>query len=120
MRNGKVRAAAWSLIAGLFGALLWIGPAAAQESGDVVPNPGPDGSIPGSELITEILGWLKYAALASAVAGLLVGGVAIGVGYSGANYAASNAGRRWLMGGLGAAVLAGLAHTVAITLYEAT
>lgn len=85
-----------------------------------VPDPEPDGGIPGSELITEVLGWLKYAALAAAVGGLLLGGIATGLGYSGAHYGASAAGRRWLLGGLGAAVIAGLAHTIATTLYNAT
>jgi hypothetical protein len=84
------------------------------------PNPGPNAGIPGSGLITELLGWLKYGALASAVVGLLVGGIATGVGYSSANFGASAAGRRFLMGGLAAAVIAGLAHSVAIALYRAT
>lgn len=86
----------------------------------LVPNPGPNAEIPGGSLILDILGWLKYGALAAGVAGLLIGGIAVGVGYSGANYGASAAGRRWLLGGLGAAVIAGLAHTVVVTLYEAT
>jgi hypothetical protein len=67
-----------------------------------------------------VLGWLKYGALASAVAGVLLGGIATGVGYSSANFGASAAGRRFLLGGLAAAVLAGLAHTVAVSLYRAT
>jgi hypothetical protein len=91
-------------------------PAAAQEP----PDPGPDAGIPGAGLIAELLGWLKYGALASAVVGLLIGGIATGVGYSSANFGASAAGRRFLLGGLAAAVIAGLAHTVAVSLYRAT
>jgi hypothetical protein len=91
-------------------------PVAAQEP----PNPGPDANVPGAGLITELLGWLKYGALASAVAGLLIGGIATGVGYSSANFGASAAGRRFLLGGLAAAILAGLAHAVAVSLYRAT
>lgn len=86
----------------------------------LVPNPAPNASIPGASLIVDILGWLKYGALAAAVAGLLIGGIATAVGYTGANYGASSAGRRWLMGGIGAAIIAGLAHMVVITLYEAS
>lgn len=90
-------------------------PAIAQ-----VPDPAPDGSLPGGSLITQILGWLKYAALAAAVAGLMIGGVATGVGHFGSSYSASSAGRKWLLGGIGAAMIAGLAHTIATTVYNAT
>lgn len=90
-------------------------PAIAQ-----VPDPAPDGSLPGGSLITQILVWLKYAALAAAVAGLMIGGVATGVGHFGSSYSASSAGRKWLLGGIGAAMIAGLAHTIATTVYNAT
>ncbi|MGE3448816.1 MAG: hypothetical protein AB7H92_14690 [Microbacteriaceae bacterium] len=90
-------------------------PAAAQ-----VPDPEPDSSLPGGALITQVLGWLKYGAIAAAVAGLLIGGVATGVGHFGSNYSASSAGRKWVLGGIGAAMLAGLAHTIATTVYNAT
>lgn len=90
-------------------------PAIAQ-----VPNPAPDGSLPGGSLITQVLGWLKYAALAAGVAGLMIGGVATGVGHFGSSYTAASAGRKWLLGGIGAAMIAGLAHTIATTVYNAT
>jgi hypothetical protein len=90
-------------------------PALAQ-----VPDPAPDASLPGGALITQVLGWLKYAAIAAAVAGLLIGGVATGVGHFGSNYSASSAGRKWVLGGIGAAMIAGLAHTIAMTVYNAT
>ena len=90
-------------------------PALAQ-----VPDPAPDASLPGGALITQVLGWLKYAAIAAAVAGLLIGGVATGVGHFGSNYSASSAGRKWVLGGIGAAMIAGLAHTIATTVYNAT
>ena len=90
-------------------------PALAQ-----VPDPAPDASLPGGALITQVLGWLKYSAIAAAVAGLLIGGVATGVGHFGSNYSASSAGRKWVLGGIGAAMIAGLAHTIATTVYNAT
>lgn len=92
------------------------GPAFAQ----VVPDPAPDSSLPGSALITQVLGWLKYGAIAAAVAALLVGGISMGVGHFGSNYSASSAGRKWLLGGIGAAMIAGLAHGIATTVYNAT
>ena len=99
--------------------LLWLtlpaGVAWAQ-----VPDPAPDSSLPGGELITQVLGWLKYASIAAAVAGLLIGGIATGVGHFGSSYSASSAGRKWVLGGIGTAMLAGLAHTIATTVYEAT
>lgn len=85
-----------------------------------VPDPAPDASLPGGSLITQVLGWLKYASIAAAVAGLLIGGIATGVGHFGANYSASSAGRKWLLGGIGAAMIAGLAHSIALTVYNAT
>lgn len=90
-------------------------PAMAQ-----VPDPAPDGSLPGGSLITQVLGWLKYASIAAAVAGLLIGGIATGVGHFGSSYSASSAGRKWVLGGVGAAMIAGLAHTIATTVYNAT
>lgn len=98
-------------------AALWLlaVPAFAQ-----VPDPAPDASLPGGALITQVLGWLKYAAIAAAVAGLLIGGVATGVGHFGSSYSASSAGRKWILGGIGAAMIAGLAHTIATTVYNAT
>lgn len=85
-----------------------------------VPDPVADSSLPGGTLITQLLGWLKYAAIAAAVAGLLIGGIATGVGHFGSSYGAASAGRKWILGGVGAAMLAGLAHTIAMTVYNAT
>jgi hypothetical protein len=85
-----------------------------------VPDPAADASLPGGALITQVLGWLKYAALASAVAGLLIGGISTGVGHFGSSYSASSAGRKWVLGGIGAAMIAGLAHAIATTVYNAT
>lgn len=86
----------------------------------VVPDPAPDPSLPGGSLITQVLGWLKYGAIAAAVAGLLIGGISIGIGHFGSNYNASSAGRKWLLGGIGAAMIAGLAHVIAVTVYNAS
>ena len=85
-----------------------------------VPDPQADASLPGGTLITQVLGWLKYAALASAVAGLLIGGISAGVGHFGSSYSASSASKKWILGGIGAAMLAGLAHGIATTVYNAT
>lgn len=85
-----------------------------------VPDPSPDATLPGGALITQVLGWLKFAAIAAAVAGLLIGGVATGVGHFGSSYSASSAGKKWVLGGIGAAMLAGLAHSIAVTVYTAT
>lgn len=97
------------------GVLMGVSPAWAQ-----VPDPAPDSSLPGGTLITQMLGWLKYASIAAAVAGLLIGGIATGVGHFGSSYSASSAGRKWVLGGVGAAMLAGLAHTIAMAVYNAT
>ena len=85
-----------------------------------VPDPAPDGSMPGAGLVTSLLGWLKWGALAAAVGGILGGGIAVGVGHFGSNYGAASAGRKWVLGGVGAAALAGLAHTFATQVYNAT
>ena len=111
------RARLWvgSMVVGA-GVLASATPAWAQ----AVPDPAPDGSLPGGALITQVLGWLKYASIAAAVAGLLIGGIATGVGHFGSSYSASSAGRKWILGGIGAAMLAGLAHTIATTVYNAS
>jgi hypothetical protein len=85
-----------------------------------VPDPAPDGSMPGAGLVSSLLGWLKWGALAAAVGGILGGGIAVGVGHFGNNYGAASAGRKWVLGGVGAAALAGLAHTFATQVYNAT
>jgi hypothetical protein len=85
-----------------------------------IPNPPADGTAPGAELVATVLGWLKWAGLASALAGLLIGAIATGVGHFGSNYSASSAGRKWLLGGMGAAILSGLSWSIATTLYTAT
>lgn len=90
-------------------------PALAQ-----VPDPVADATLPGGALITQVLGWLKFAAIASAVAGLLIGGVATGVGHFGSSYSASSAGKKWILGGIGAAMIAGLSHSIAMTVFNAT
>ena len=95
--------------------LLEVSPATAA-----IPNPPADGTAPGAELVGTVLGWLKWGGLASALAGLLIGAISMGVGHFGSNYSASSAGRKWLMGGMGAAILSGLAWTIATTLYTAT
>jgi hypothetical protein len=74
----------------------------------------------GVALLTKVLGWLKYGALAAALAGLLMGGFMVGVGHFGSNYSASSAGRKWMLGGIGAAILAGLSWAIATTLYSST
>src|SRR4051812_45436530 len=89
---------------------------AAGGAGDIA-DPAADSTIPGGALLTKVLGWLKYGALAAALAGLLMGGIMVGVGHFGSNYSASSAGRKWLLGGMGAAILAGLSWTIATTLY---
>ena len=111
-RLARASVVALVLLASVIGAT----PAQAQ----AIPNPPADGSAPGAALVTQVLGWLKWAGLSAALAGLLIGAIATGVGHFGSNYSASSAGRKWLLGGMGAAILAGLSWTIATTLYNAT
>lgn len=85
-----------------------------------IDNPAPDASAPGAAVVTQVLGWLKWAGLAAALAGLLIGSISVGVGHFGQHGGAAQAGRKWILGGMGAAVLSGLAWTIATTLYNAT
>ena len=89
-------------------------------SAAAIPNPPADGSAPGAELVGTVLGWLKWAGLASALAGLLIGAITTGIGHFGSNYSASSAGKKWILGGIGAAMIAGLAHAITTTVYAAT
>jgi hypothetical protein len=97
--------------------LLLAGPALAAPN--PVPDAAPDGSMPGAALVTKILGWLKWGALAAAVIGILGGAIAAGVGHFGGNFGASSAARKWILGGAAAAVVAGMAHSIASQLYGA-
>ena len=118
--SNMTRARHWRLVvtAAATGAAVWL--AGSPVVLAAIPNPPADGTAPGSELVGTVLGWLKWAGLASALAGLLIGAIATGVAHFGSNYSASSAGRKWLLGGMGAAILSGLAWTIATTLYEAT
>ena len=113
-RHRHVRPAAALAVAAV--AVVWAAPAFAAD----IPNPAPDGSAPGAAMVSQVLGWLKWGGLVSSLAGLLIGAIAIGIGHFGSNYSASSAGRKWLLGGMGAAILSGLAWTIANTLYTAT
>jgi hypothetical protein len=93
---------------------------AAVPAGAQIPNPAPDSSMPGAELVTQVLGWLKWGGLVAGLAAMLIGAIATGVGHFGSNYSASSAGRKWVLGGMGSAILAGLAWTITNTLYTAT
>ncbi len=85
-----------------------------------IDNPAPDASAPGGAVVTQMLGWLKWAGLASALGGLLIGSIAVGVGHFGQHGGAAASGRKWILGGMGAAVLSGLAGTITTTLFNAT
>lgn len=115
MARMRMRVVVAAVVVAALAVVLGAEPVLAQ-----VPNPAPDASLPGATLITKVLGWLKYGAIAAAVAGLLAGGIATGVGHFGSNYSAASAGRKWLLGGIGAAMIAGLAHSIASTVYNAT
>ncbi|MFT3851998.1 MAG: hypothetical protein QM733_04565 [Ilumatobacteraceae bacterium] len=97
------------------------GPArvSAQAPRPIIPNPSP-AAPPGAGFLTDLLSWLKYIALWSSVAALLIGAIAIGVGHFGSNYGAASVGRKWLLGGIGCAVVAALAWTIASTVFNST
>ena len=119
-RRRGVRGRVWrsAVAAGVTTAGTVVGSAGPAVAG--VPNPPADGSAPGAALMTTVLGWLKWGALAAALAGLLIGAITTAVGHFGSNYGASSAGRKWLLGGMGASILAGLAWTIVTTLFGAT
>jgi hypothetical protein len=84
-----------------------------------IPDPAPTAP-PGASFLGQVLGWLKWGGLWASVAGLLIGGIAIAVGHFGSNYGAASSGRKWLLGGLAAAAVSGLAWTAANTVYTST
>ena len=75
----------------------------------VVPDAAADNTMPGGNLMTKIIGWLKWGALGSAVLGVLGGAVCAGIGHFGNNYGAGAAAKKWVLGGAAASVLAGMA-----------
>ena len=84
-----------------------------------IPNPEPTAP-PGASFLGQVLGWLKWGGLWAAVAGILIGAIAIAVGHFGSNYGAASSGRKWLLGGVAAAAVSGLAWTAANTVYTST
>ena len=104
-----------ALVVVVGGVLCRVSAAVAQ-----VPDAAPDATLPGGPLISKVIGWAKYGALAAAMVGLLIGGIQVGIGHFGSNYSASSAGKKWLLGGIGAAIVAGLSHTIANTVYTST
>lgn len=104
-------------VVGVATAIVMLAPGIA---GAQIDNPAPDASAPGAAVVTQVLGWLKWAGLASALAGLLIGSVSVGVGHFGQHGGAAASGRKWILGGMGAAILSGLAWTITTTLYNAT
>src|SRR5215217_3243729 len=110
-----LRRAVSAVVTVVVGVVVPLGAAWAQ-----VPDAPVDSSAPGGALVRTTIGWLKYGALSAAIVGLLIGGVATGVGHFGSNYSASSAGKKWLLGGMGAAMIAGLAHAMVVAVYEGT
>lgn len=84
-----------------------------------IPDPAPTAP-PGASFLGQVLGWLKWGGLWAAVAGILIGAIAIAVGHVGSNYGAASAGRKWLLGGVAAAAVSGLAWSIANTVYTST
>jgi hypothetical protein len=84
-----------------------------------VADPAPDGTMPGAQTLTKMLGWLKYAAGGAAVAAMLIGAISIAVGHFGTHGGAAQAGRKWLLGGMGAAIIMGMGYGL-VTALSAT
>jgi hypothetical protein len=117
MRRFVIGASTAAVTIALLAAPALAAPALAA-AGDV-PDAPPDATMPGAALVGKILGWLKWGALAAAVIGILGGAIAAGVGHFGGNFGASSAARKWILGGAAAAVVAGMAHSIATQLYGA-
>ena len=94
------------------------GVVAAQIPG--VPPPQPNGTNPLSALVGDLLGWLMWGALAGAVGGVLIGAISLSVGGVTGSYGAGANGRKWIVGGLGAALVAGAAYSLVETVFNAT
>lgn len=94
---------------------------AASIVGQVVAQvvvPAPDGTFPGGGLLLKLLGYGRYICLALGVGAIFYGGGAWAWSKSG-NAAAAGTGRTWVMGGIAAALLAGVGPTIIQQLFDA-
>jgi ABC-type Fe3+ transport system permease subunit len=80
-----------------------------------IPNPGPVAP-PGSEKILQIVGWMKWVALASIV-GLFFGGIVVStVGRVGDHHGSGRTGARLIVASLALAFLSAIGYGVITTL----
>jgi hypothetical protein len=83
-----------------------------------VAVPAPDGSFPGGPLLLKLLGYGRYIVLALGIGAVFYGGGAWGWSKAG-NASAAGAGRTWVMGGIAAALLAGVGPALIDQLFTA-
>lgn len=81
-------------------------------AGAQVPDPAPDASIPGGAIISQVIGWAKYGALA--ICGIVV--IAGGAMWAGGQHGGFGGGReadgkKLVLGGLIGAVIVAIAIT---------
>jgi hypothetical protein len=108
---------------GLLDLFLWEEPMVLQHVGAeatsivvgwvlAIDDPAPADDFPGAELVAQILGWLKYLALAGSLASLLIGGAVWGLSQHSGNTIGASRGRAYALGGAAGAIVTGLAATV--------
>lgn len=76
-----------------------------------VPNPGPTAP-PGSEKLTQILGYLKWLALGACAVGFLGGVIAFTAGRVVDNRRAGNSGALMMIAAVGGAILFGIGPAI--------
>ncbi len=82
-----------------------------------VTVPAPDSSFPGGNLILKLLGYGRFIVLALGVGSIFYGGGSWAWSKNG-NAAAAGNGRTWVIGGLAAALLAGVGPTIINELFS--
>jgi hypothetical protein len=85
----------------------------------VIDVPAADGSFPGGTIVKTLLGYGRYLVLALGVGAIFYGGGAWAWSKNG-NAAAAGNGRTWVVGGMIAAILAGVAPVIIDKLYNSS
>ncbi len=83
---------------------------------NAIADPSPSDDFPGADVVTAMLGWLKWLGLSGSLAALLIGGAVWGLSHQGGNTVAASKGRQYALGGATGAIVVGLGSTIVNTL----
>lgn len=91
---------------------------AGVQAGSVSAPASTDG-MPGTALITKLLGWAAQLGLWAAIGSILAGAIVWGLAHNAGNSYGSHRGRNYVLGGVVGAILVGIGPSIVNSLYTA-